>query len=167
MQGDFFKRSGISIFDDDGMLKREVYEIMDIVKSYNAALTTGHLSVQESIELCRQGCARGVRMILTHPEWDRTTVPIQAQAELASCGTWIEKCWYNVGEGCCTAAQMAQHIHIIGAQHCFLTTDRGQTGREFPVMAMNEFVSQLLEHAISEEMIQLMLQHNPKCVLGL
>ena len=35
MPGDFFSREGITALDDEGALKPEVLEIMDIVKKYN------------------------------------------------------------------------------------------------------------------------------------
>ena len=74
MPGDFFSRPGISVVDEAGSLKPEVVEILNIAKKYNAAVATGHISPEESITLCKAGAAMGVRMILTHPEFDRTVV---------------------------------------------------------------------------------------------
>ena len=51
MEGDFFRRRGITILDEAGYLKDSVYEIMDIVKKHNACLATGHLSARESVLL--------------------------------------------------------------------------------------------------------------------
>ena len=72
MEGDFFRRSGISVTDENDNLKDCVYDIMDIVKKADIFLATGHLSVKESILLCREGRMRGVNMIFTHPEFPRT-----------------------------------------------------------------------------------------------
>lgn len=47
--------------------------------------------------------SRDVRMVLTHPEFDRTVVDPQTQKELADAGVWVEKCWYNIAEGNRTA----------------------------------------------------------------
>ena len=55
MEGDFFRRPGISVLDERGGLKPCVYEIMDAVKASGAALATGHLSPKESVLLCREG----------------------------------------------------------------------------------------------------------------
>lgn len=167
MPGDFFRREGITVLDAAGSLKPVVFEIMEIVKKYGASLATGHLSPEESLLLCREGAGQGVRMVLTHPEFDRTVVDVQTQTELAKLGVCIEKCWYNVAEGNCSAETMAAHIQAVGPAHCFLSTDRGQGNREHPVEAMIRFVSLLLAQGVSEEDISLTLGEVPKQVLGL
>lgn len=167
MPGDFFRRPGISLLDEFGSLKPEVYDVMDVVKEYDAALATGHISTNESVKLCVEGRRRGVRMVLTHPEWDRTTVSPETQKSLAQMGVWVEKCWYNVGEGNCSIEEMASHIRIVGAEHCFLSTDRGQAGREAPVEGMTRFVSQLLRQGITTDEIHTMLCVVPEYVLDI
>jgi len=166
MPGDFFRRPGIAILDDAGNLKTEVYEILDIVKHYGAALATGHLSPEESILLCRKGIEQGVRMILTHPEFSRTKIPAQTQKELADSGVWIEKCWYNIGENEVTAAEMAANIRSIGPEHCYMTSDRGQSQRETPVEALKRFATALLEHGISRQDLYTMMKIVPAEILG-
>ena len=167
MPGDFFSREGITIFAEDGSLKPVVLEIMEIVKKYDAAMATGHLSPKESITLCREGVHRGVRMVLTHPEFDRTVVDAQTQKDLAGMGVYIEKCWYNIAERNCTAEEMTEHIRVVGPEHCYLCTDRGQGNREHPVDAMVHFISALLEFGITENEIKTMTQNVPQRVLGL
>ena len=167
MPGDFFSREGITVLDEKGELKPEVLELMDIVKKYDAALATGHLSPEESVLLCREGVGKGIRMVLTHPEFERTAVAPAVQKELADEGVYIEKCWYNIAEGDCTAEEMAKHIRFIGAEHCFLSTDRGQKGRETPVEAMCLFICALIEQGITQEEVSVMLRDNPRRILGL
>lgn len=167
MPGDFFKRPGIRALDANGELKPEVLQILDIVKKYDGALATGHLDPEEGIKLCEEGCKRGVRMVLTHPEWDRTVVSVETQKKLADMGVWIEKCWYNIAEKNCTAEDMAAHIRAVGAEHCFMSTDRGQNGRENPAEAMRMFISTLLEQGITEDEIHTMVHTVPRIVLGL
>ena len=166
MPGDFFRRPGITVLDDDGRLKPELYEIMDAVKERGAALATGHLYTRESVLLCREGCARGVKMVLTHPEFSRTRIDAATQRELAELGVWIEKCWYNVAEGETTAAEMAAHIKAVGAEHCFMTTDRGQSRRETPVEGMKRFAAAMLENGLSEDEVYAMTHSIPEMVIG-
>lgn len=104
---------------------------------------------------------------MTHPEFERTVVAPVIQKELADAGVFIEKCWYNIAEGDCTAEEMAEHIRFVGAEHYFLSTDRGQKGRETPVEAMKMFVSVLMEQGIAREEISVMLRDNPRRILGL
>lgn len=75
MPGDFFDRPGISLLDENGELRPEVYNIFEVMKQYDALLATGHISPRESLVVCRTGRAQGVRMVLAHPEWERTVIP--------------------------------------------------------------------------------------------
>ena len=166
MPGDFFKRPGITIAEN-GRLKPEVYDIMDAVKQYDAVLATGHIYTSESVLLCKEGRARGVRMVLTHPEFSRTRIDAATQKELADLGVLIEKCWYNIGENEISAAEMAANIKAVGAERCFMTTDRGQRGRETPVEAMKMFIATMAENGIDESEIFAMTHTVPQNVLGL
>lgn len=167
MPGDFFQREGLTVLDERGNLKSVVLGIMDIVKHYDAALATGHLSPRESIILCKNGVKRGVRMVLTHPEFERTIIDAQTQKELAEIGVFIEKCWYNVADGHYTASEMAEHICTVGPEHCFLSSDRGQRNRERPVEAMTRFTTAVLACGIPRKDVSFMLHTVPKYVLGL
>lgn len=166
MKGDFFDRPGITVVDENRKLKKEVFEIMDIVKQYNAVLATGHLSPSESILLCKEGIKNNVRMILTHPEFSRTKISTNDQIELADAGVYIEKCWYNIGERECTAQEMAKNIQIVGAEHCFMTTDRGQDDRELPVEAMESFISALQKNGIGDTEIDMMIRTVPAKIVN-
>ncbi len=167
MPGDFFDRPGISAVDESGRLKPEVYQILEIAKKYNAVVATGHLSAAESILLCRKGREQGVRMILTHPEFDRTVVDAATQKEMADLGVFIEKCWQNIGDNICSAEEMASHIRQVGAEHCFLVTDRGQGDRERPVEALGRYFTALLRLGLTEDQLYTMSHTVPAQVLGL
>ena len=167
MPGDFFDRPGITVADEAGALKPEVLRILEIAKKYDAAVATGHLSPAESVLLCRKGREMGVRMILTHPEFDRTIVDASTQAELAKLGVYVERCWINVADGTCAVDEMISHIRQAGIDQCFLTTDRGQGGCEHPAEAMKRFLSTLLEAGLTEEELYTMTHTVPAKVLGL
>ena len=165
MPGDFFSRPGITILNGGGKLKHEVYEIMDAVKAHGAVLATGHIYTRESILLCREGRARGVKMVLTHPEFSRTKIDAATQKELADLGVLIEKCWYNIAEGEVTAEEMVSHVKAVGAARCFMTTDRGQCGREAPVEGMKRFIAAMLNAGLNRNDIFTMTHIVPKEVL--
>ena len=106
-------------------------------------------------------------MVLTHPEFDRTRIDAPTQLELAERGVWIEKCWYNIAEHNCTVQDMVRHIQAVGPEHCFLSSDRGQSGRELPVEGMLRFLSALLEEGISFDSLYTMTHTIPCQVLGI
>ena len=166
MEGDFFQREGISVRKEDGGLKDAVYEIMDAVKRYDAVLATGHISPEESVLLCREGRARGVRMILTHPEFPRTTIDPETQKELADLGVLIEKNWYNIAQGAVTAEQMAATIRLVGSGRTYIATDRGQKNQPSPVSEYQRFVETLLQAGLTEDELRDLTQIVPGSIVS-
>lgn len=166
MPGDFFSRPGISVLDEQGRMLPVVYEIMDIVKKYDAHLATGHLSTEESVLLCKEGRMRNVNMILTHPEWFRTKISGSVQAEMAALGVLIEKNWLNIAENSTTIEEMAANIRLAGTDHVYLATDRGQSGFEHPAEAMLRFIEVLLQAGFSEKEIITMVRTVPACIVN-
>lgn len=165
MPGDFFTRPGISVLDEAGKLKNEVYEILDIVGESGAFMATGHLSPEESIILCREGRKRRVNMILTHPEWQRTVIDTEIQAELAKLGVLIEKNWINIAEYSVSVEKMAENIRAAGPENVFLATDRGQKGFEHPVEAMRLFIANLLQQGFKRSEIEMMTHEVPERIV--
>jgi len=162
MRGDFFSRPGIVIYDENGKIKNSVFEIIEVVKKYDAYLATGHLSVQETIDLCKAARKQNAKMILTHPDWYRTVVPLEIQIELAKMGVLIEKLWENVAEGSISAENMAKSMQAIGSERIFMGTDRGRAGRERPAEGMLLYIETILNQSIKEKDIKNMVSHVPR-----
>ena len=151
MEGDIFQRPGVTIYDEQGNILPAVYDVMDVVKKYDIFLATGHLSAEESVELCRIGRERNCKMILTHPDWNRTVVPLETQIELANLGVIVEKVWINVVEGDVALQDFVDSIHQIGAEKIYLVTDRGQKGQPHPAVALADCIETLLTNGVSRE----------------
>ncbi len=164
--GSIFQCPGLTILDEQDDLKPVVYDIMDLVKQHNATLATGHLSPKESVLLCEEGRRRGVRMVLTHPEYVLTALDKEQQAHLASLGVIIEHCWYNLAAKNCSPEAMAANIKAAGAEQCYVSTDRGQCGCLTPVDAMKKFLSTMLDAGLTEQELALMVKDVPERVLG-
>lgn len=163
--GEFFKRPGISIFDESGHIVPAVYEVFEVVKKYNVCLATGHLSLKESAALCAAGVKAGVRMILTHPDFRLTPVPLDTQLEFAGMGVLIEKVWLNVALNHISAEVMAASIKKIGSGRTFLVTDRGQADAEHPAHALIGAVEAMLEHGLNGKDVENLIQLNPRAVI--
>lgn len=161
MPGDFFCRPGISVLDEQGRLVPAFYEVLEVVKQYDAVLATGHISIRESVAACRAAREKGIRTVLTHPEWQRTMVPAEVQTELAELGVIIERNWANIEDGDCSAAQMAAHIRAVGPERTFMATDRGQAWCETPVEGMIRFIEVLMEQGFKEQEIRTMICEVP------
>lgn len=162
MEGDFFKRKGITVLNEDGTLKECVYDIMDAIKEKDAFLATGHISPEESMVLCREGRKRGVNMILTHPEFPRTMIGSDQQKEMAEIGVLIEKNWFNLAQQTVTSEQMAETIRKVGSAHTYLATDRGQKNAPHPMPELKRFIEVLMKCGITEDQIRDMVQKVPQ-----
>lgn len=156
---------GITVLDENGQLLPVVYEIMDVVKEFNAVLATGHLSAEESYKLATVGLDRGVTMMLTHPDSLTENIPVEWQAELAQKGAFVEKCWLNVIKEAVTPDEMCARVRAIGPQHCVLTTDLGQVQFTPPAEGMLDFIECLINHGFTDEDILQMVRYNPKKLL--
>lgn len=166
MPGDFFKRPGILITDEYGNLRKEIYEIFDLIRSHSAVLATGHIGLKEAVLVCREGRKNGVKMVLTHPEWKRTVIPSYIQKDLAEIGVKIEKNWANLDDGDCTLGEMTQNIRAAGVSNVFLATDRGQAGKDVPVEGMKKFLYALLKNGFSTQELKDMVQKVPEELIG-
>lgn len=161
MEGDFFKRPGIKIIDDNKKLLPVIYDIFDIILKYNGALATGHISQEESLILCKEARKRNIKMILTHPEWERTVIPLEKQKELAMMGVKIEKCWYNIMEGNCTEEYLISTIKEIGTENIYVSTDRGQINRLHPAEEMRNFIKILIKNGFNNNEIKNLTRNIP------
>lgn len=166
MEGDFFRRPGVHILDEAGELQPVVFEILEIVRRYDAVLATGHISTEESLAVCRAGRRMGVKMVLTHPEWPRTFSTGQLQAEMADLGVVIEKNWMNIADGLCPVEVMMDNIRQVGPHRVFIATDRGQSNREIPAEGMLLFIETLLEHGFTDSEITQMLCDVPRALVA-
>lgn len=160
------RHPGIRLLDEDGNLKPEVLEVLDLVKEYDAAVATGHISIGESVAVCTAARERGIKTILTHPDWACTTVPVEIQKSLVDKGVMVEKLWFDIGLNHITAEYMAQTIRDLGTENCFMATDRGQAGKEYPVEGMMMFMDAMLDQGFSYEEIHRMTHENPAKVVG-
>ncbi len=156
---------GIAILDDAGELLEAVHAIIALVGKYNATLATGHISVAESLKLCRAAADAGVRMVFTHSEFKRTPLPIDKQVELARMGVFIERSIRAIDTGGATMDHMVAGIRAAGVASSFLTTDYGQKVSPPAPEGMANFVSILLERGFTEGEITTMIRINPEKLL--
>lgn len=163
--GDYRPRPPLRVAGSDGKPLPALLEVLEVARDYNLPVSTGHITLEESFAVCRAGLALGVQMVLSHPEYDHTPVPVSSQQEFAQMGVLIEKDWVDIALGMATVESVADSIRAVGPQRIYLATDRGQASGERPAEGMLLFVSVLLRCGISPEEIHTMIQENPRKVL--
>ena len=161
---------GISILDEAGKLRPEVYEVLDLIAEHNVILGTAHLSPQEIQILVRTARERGVEKILiTHPFFKVPKLAMGLLEELVRLGAMAEFGYCTVSPmwGYATIQEKVAAIRRLGASRCVLMSDTGQRHNPMPAEALRIFAQSLFEAGISEEEIRTMIVDNPAALLGL
>ena len=159
--------AGIEILEG-GKLKPVVKEIVEIARDHRMVVSSGHISVQESLILVEECQRQGVPFLLAHPFSRSVGASVAEQKEVANRGGYVEHCFI-------TAMPMHQKIELsriveaiqeVGVARTVLTTDGGQAWNPPPPELMRMFIGSLLYLGVGEESIRRMIQENPAKILG-
>jgi len=159
----FHSNKGISLLNQSGKLKSEVYEILHLIKKYDAVLCSGHISVNELKVLAEAAFQEGIeKFLITHPDMEIAPVPIDYQKELTKRGALLEKCYLAASSDFNNSSiiQLKESIDEIGHQHCVLVTDYGQSFNITPIQAMKKYIDTLIEMGLTNEQIHTMYVDN-------
>lgn len=168
MKGDFFDREGIKLIRENKNKKliESFYQVLEVIARYNGVLATGHISIEEARLVCREAISRGIKTVLTHPDWNRTKYSLEEQKEFAKMGVKIEKVWANLEDGDCEESFFINSIREIGVENIFLTTDRGQYDKKDPIESYLNFIEFLLKNGFSNQEIKIMTTEVPKKLIS-
>ena len=163
---------GIYLLDDQGKLLPEVYSILELVKSYDMVVATGHISTQESIVLVSEARNLGIeRVVVTHATtmsfW--TGMTLEDMQTLASMGAYIEHCLhvlmpltYHL-----PPKELVNTITSIGPDKCIVSTDFGQDFHPMPAEGLRMGIATLLKAGLEEVEVGMLVKDNPCRLLGL
>lgn len=165
MKGDFFKREGISVINDNGKLINSFKEVVEVVKKYDATLATGHISLEESLKVCDYAIRKNVKVVLTHPDWSRTKIPIDIQIDLGKKGVFIEKVWANLDDGDCSSDEFLNVMNKLDFNNTFITTDRGYYTKKPPFESLVDCIEFLIEKGVDCRNIEKVLKITPRIIV--
>jgi len=163
---------GLTLINEDGTLKKELYEIFELIKEGNAILATGHVTKEEAKLAVREAAKRGVRKILvTHPAATFVHYSVDDMKEILDLGaTFLEHTWNDVTRQVSHPLQISVLFDVIksvGAAHCIMSTDAGQWLNPPAAQQMGIYIQEALKSGISYEDIRLMVSDNPAKILGI
>jgi len=164
---------GYSILDDKGQVLPEIHSILAIIKQFNMVLATGHISPAETFALEKEARRLGInKFVVTHPldhEFFSQAFTKQDLVQLARNGAFIEFTFIALlaSEFRHDPAEMVDVIKTVGAEHCIVSTDLGQSFNPLPVEGLRMFIVTLIKYGVTEDEITLMTQINPGKLLGL
>lgn len=152
---------GISLLNDNGKLKGSVLDILEIVRTYNIALCTGHISHQETFAVAN--AAHDMKfnnLIITHVTFPSTFYSVAEQQMLVTLGAHFEQCYSTYATGKVDFETIVSQIKAIGPEYYVLGTDLGQPSRLSPEEGMLSFVSDLYSAGFTKEEIRIMCKYN-------
>lgn len=160
------KVQGISL-QKNGALTQSAKSVIDEVANIGAVLATGHISWQESVQVTNYALSVGANsIIVTHPIYQRISMPIEIQKELVTKGCFMEVCYSMFSLDDISIKEIAKQIKEIGPDGIVLSSDVGQKTSESPSEALTKFCKLLLKEKIPVEWLEIMLVKNPRKLLG-
>jgi len=160
--------AGIEVLDR-GKLKPVVKEIIQIARDHKMFISSGHLSVQESLVLVEECTKEGVPFLLAHPFSRSVGASVEEQKEVAKRGGYVEHCFITTMpmHQRLELTKIVEAIQEVGPSRTVLTTDAIQTWNPPPPELMRMYVASLLQLQVEEDAIRRMVHENPGKVLGL
>lgn len=162
---------GINILAQDVRLVPEVYPILEIIRSHDMVLATGHLSTAECKTLVREARSLGIgRIVVTHGTTSAfwTGMTPDDMKEMADMGAYVEHCLhvmmpmtYRV-----PPEQLIDTIRHIGIERCIISTDFGQDFHPMPPEGMRMGIATLLRAGMDGVELGMLAKGNPARLLG-
>ncbi len=164
------KGGGISVLNGNA-LKREVLEILEVVRDLGGVIATGHLSFVEIEVLLKCASEMGVeRKVVTHPEFWITRLSIPQQNRLLEFGVYIERCLYSSLLRDSRRVPIEWIVRQIretgGASYTIVASDLGQVENGSPVEVIERAVDFFSESGFSDCEIKTMFVSNPSFILN-
>ena len=152
---------------ENGKLLPKVLEVLDIIAKYDAGLSTGHSSPEESLMLVKEAQKRGIRAYVQHPHADRIGMTVEQMKECAKTGAFIE---FELNEPSRSNDLFERWIGMIrevGPENIIISSDLGQRGAAVPPDGYRIILPKMREAGFTEAEIDIMTKHNPAYFLGL
>ncbi|SFJ67628.1 hypothetical protein SAMN04487991_2631 [Celeribacter neptunius] len=156
---------------DDGRLRPEVLDLLDVMAATGMALASGHIHVSETKIIFAEARKRGVeRLIFTHPE-DIVGASMADTKEIADMGAYVEHSLAFFVEGSKfrnrTDEELREHIDLVGAERTILCSDLGQVGTLTPLEGFQNGIAACIGLGYSDAQIHQMVAGNAADVIGL
>ncbi len=166
----FTEKDGIAIMDESGNLFPGIVEFMSLIKEYDIALFTSHISILESLAMAREAKRIGYdKLILNHPDSRSIGATFEQIVEFASLGAYVEICALGLMPMYLriTPNELKRYIHAVGASRCILTSDYAFDWSPSGPEQLRMLIGALLEVGVKADEIAEMAQANPRKLLNL
>ena len=157
------KAPTLSALDNDGGLKPEVKQILELARDYHVPIGSSHLGANEVLSLARFAHEIGAPLIITHPEYKIPNLQPDQVRALAELGAYIEITAGAVFPipGCSTITHDIELIEAAGYQNCFISSDAGTPTKPMPAEVLSSYAYCLQKKGMEKEKIKYMLCEKP------
>lgn len=154
------KRERITILEN-GKLRPEVFEILEVIKAHDMVLATGHISMEESLKLICAGKEKGLKkMVVTHADYPATFMDVATQKRCIAEGAFIEHNYLQVATGESSFDVAISQIRSVGFENVIISSDGGQITSVPPEEAIEIYCRELLEKGFSEKEVHRIFVEN-------
>ncbi len=161
---------GYWVTDENGKLKPEVHEVLELVAEHNVMLGTAHLSPAEIVELVPRAREAGVeKVVITHPFYKTPALDIDTLEDLVRQGAIaeFEYCGLSPAWHVAEVESVVEAIKRLGPANCTLVSDAGQRHNPIASEALRVFAQTVYEKGIPKADVELMIRDNPAALLDL
>jgi hypothetical protein len=155
---------GITALDDDGELKPEVKDIIEIARDHDQVLSSAHLGPAEAKAVHRFAGELGHRrLLLGHALWKPLGLELADLKELVSLGVTIE---FGASitlpiPGHAPPRMVVEHMYELGVEHCVISSDAGAAVYPMAPEALRSYVQCLVDTGLAVEDAKRMMNDNP------
>lgn len=161
-------RIWLTALDENGNLKNEVKEIVNICQNNNIVLCSGHLGPNECIEIAKYADSINYHHFeITHANDWYDDFNLDVLRELAKYHATISLAFGGLTphNGRQDPKELVEIIHGVGADHCIMMTDFGQPNAPSPVEGFRVFYYLMKKYGITSDELDLMMKKNPAKLL--
>jgi len=170
------REKALTVFDDNGNILPEVIEVLEIVKSYDRCINTGHLSPKEVKAIIKEAKKIGIKkIVVSHGMWKILGHTKNDLREYVDSGAFLEFGFYLCqamvqyihGHAPVNEIEMLETMRYIGFDHSVMVTDMGQAYSPNPIDGLRSFIASILRCGAKSDEIKTMVQRNPSFLVGL
>jgi hypothetical protein len=162
------RHATLTVLDEQGELSDDVQEILRLVRTRDAVLSTGHLGGHEALAIAREAASIGLgKVIFGHPLSVSVGASTELVHEVAAAGAYVEFCWPTVAPGRHAPADVVRLVTELGPDRVLLTSDFFGGQQSSPSALLRLFLGTLYDAGMTEELIAKGIRDNPARLLGL